>query len=263
MMPTTAITNFGGACSTPSLPGLLGDDPTTGSWTAGETKNIDNTYSAVLTQLQAVGAQFGGGKTRTRKDTFIRANAGTWGTASDTNVWTTTDPAGDTNTAAIVSNTGKYTAVAVATSHGPLSLLGADLASADQEILVRAKPTSTSAALGPGLVLRALANFSKYAWLEVLRSGASTLFLTDGVTPASHAQAWSGTDSGDAFWVRFQVIGNNYKWRIWSEQVSEPTAWTGTFTNTLTLGLKVGLYATFHAATDTVAYDHFSGWIIP
>jgi len=188
----------------------------------------------------------------TRQDTFVRTPvSGSWGTATDGNVWT--KQAGS----ATYSTTGTQGKIAKPASDSYESL-GSALANDGGEILVRWQVAATSDKAGA--VLR-------------LSSGAATFYGVrfDGAGHVELFGKWGGTihtnigsvrvnytPGTSQQWFRFRVAGNTLYFKVWANGSSEPANWSGQTTDTNVTGTGfAGLYGN---ATNTtgVKFDQFS-----
>jgi len=188
----------------------------------------------------------------TRQDTFVRTPVtGSWGTATDGNLWT--KQAGS----ATYSTTGTQGKIAKPSSDSWESL-GAALANDGGEVLVRWQVAATSDKAGA--VLR-------------LSSGAATFYGVrfDGAGHVELFGKWGGTihtnigsarvsyTPGTALqWFRFRVAGSSLYFKVWADGTQEPANWSGQTTDTNVTGAGfAGLYS--NATTTTgVKFDQFS-----
>jgi len=202
----------------------------------------------------------------TRQDTFVRTPvSGSWGTATDGNVWT--KQAGS----ATYSTTGTQGKIAKPASDSYESL-GSALANDGGEILVRWQVAATSDKAGA--VLR-------------LSSGAATFYGVrfDGAGHVELFGKWGGTihtnigsirvnyTPGTAKqWFRFRVAGSTLYFKVWADGSQEPANWSGQTTDTNvtgtgfaglygnatnTTGVKFDQFAANPYATTTYAYNSF------
>ena len=188
----------------------------------------------------------------TQQDTFVRTPvSGSWGTATDGNVWT--KQAGS----ATYSTTGTQGKIAKPSSDSWESL-GSALANDGGEVLVRWQVATTSDKAGA--VLR-------------LSSGAATFYGVrfDGAGHVELFGKWGGTvhtnigsvrvnyTPGTAKqWFRFRVAGSTMYFKVWVDGSQEPANWSGQTTDTNVTGTGfAGLYGN---ATNTtgVKFDQFS-----
>jgi len=187
-----------------------------------------------------------------RRDTFVRTPvSGSWGTATDGNIWT--KQAGS----ATYSTTGTQGKIAKPSSDSWESL-GPVLANDGGEVLVRWQVATTSDKAGA--VLR-------------LSSGAATFYGVrfDGAGHVELFGKWGGTihtNIGSARinytpgttqqWFRFRVVGNTLYFKVWTNGSAEPANWSGQTTDTNVTGIGfAGLYGN---ATNTtgVKFDSFA-----
>jgi RHS repeat-associated protein len=187
----------------------------------------------------------------TRQDTFARTPVtGSWGTATDGNVWT--KQAGS----ATYSTTGTQGKIAKPASDSWESL-GSALANDGGEVVVRWQVATTSDKAGA--VLR-------------LSSGASTFYGVrfDGAGHVELFGKWGGTihtnigsvrityTPGTALQkFRFRVAGNTLYFKVWADGTAEPANWSGQTTDTNVTGTGfAGLYG--NATNNTgVKFDQF------
>jgi RHS repeat-associated protein len=188
----------------------------------------------------------------TRQDTFVRTPvSGSWGSATDGNVWT--KQAGS----ATYSTTGTQGKIAKPSSDSWESL-GPALANDGGEVLVRWQVATTSDKAGA--VLR-------------LSTGAATFYGVrfDGAGHVELFGKWGGTirtnigsvrvsyTPGTALqWFRFRVAGSTLYFKVWADGSQEPANWSGQATDTNVTGSGfAGLYG--NATNNTgVKFDQFS-----
>ncbi|TMC54270.1 MAG: DNRLRE domain-containing protein [Chloroflexi bacterium] len=188
----------------------------------------------------------------TRQDTFVRTPvSGSWGTATDANVWT--KQAGS----ATYSTTGTQGKIAKPSSDSWESL-GSALANDGGEVLVRWQVATTSDKAGA--VLR-------------LSSGAATFYGVrfDGAGHVELFGKWAGTihtnigsvrvnyTPGTAkHWFRFRVAGSTLYFKVWADGSQEPANWSGQTTDPNVTG--TGFAGLFGNATNTtgIKFDQFA-----
>ena len=188
----------------------------------------------------------------TRQDTFVRTPVtGSWGTATDGNLWTK-----QTGTATY-STTGTQGKI-VSSSADTFESLGAALPDSGGEILVRWQVSNTKDTAGA--VLRMAPAAASYYMVRFDGSGHVELYGRWGGT--NHANIGgvrvSYTPGTAKQWFRFRVQGSTLYFKVWADGTTEPVNWTGqtTDTNVTSPGL-VGLYG--YAKTSTgILFDQFS-----
>jgi RHS repeat-associated protein len=188
----------------------------------------------------------------TRQDTFVRTPvSGSWGTATDGNVWT--KQAGS----ATYSTNGTQGVIAKPSSDSYESL-GAALANDGGEVLVRWQVSSTRDKAGA--VLRMSASANTFYGVRFNASGSVELFGKWGGTVHTNIGGVqvSYTPGTAKQWFRFRVAGSTLYFKVWADGSQEPASWTGQTTDTNVTGTGfAGLYG--NATTTTgVKFDQFS-----
>lgn len=186
-----------------------------------------------------------------RADTFTRANvASGFGTATDGNVWTIN--AG--NAESVASNEG----VINGSSASTYATLGASLATADAEVVIRFTLDDQSDTAG------VLARYTDTNNLYLARyDGAGHIAFfknVAGVKTTVGSYAFTANTGGVFWWLKFHVQGTTISIRTWQDGTSEPATWNYTTTDTSLSGAsggnKVGLYGFSNFGPDK--YDHFT-----
>lgn len=185
-----------------------------------------------------------------RADTFAsRTVASGFGTASDGHVWTIN--AGDGQS--VGSNEGKVTGSSAST----FATLGASLATADGEGVVRFQvPDSTNTL---GIILR-WTDANNYYLARYDGAGNIAFFKNVGGTKTTVGSYAISFASG-FYWLKFHVAGSTIEIRTWQDGTGEPGTWNYTTTDTSLSGSggsanKVGLYG--FANTGSNEYDSFT-----
>jgi len=188
----------------------------------------------------------------TRQDTFVRTPVtGSWGTATDGNVWTL--QAGS----ATYSTNGTQGVIAKPSSDSWESL-GSALANDGGEVLVRWQVSSTKDKAGAVLRLSSSANtfygvrFNGAGEVELFGKWGGTIHANIGGVQVAY------TPGTAKQWFRFRVAGNTLYFKVWADGTQEPTNWSGQTTDSNVTGSGfAGLYG--NATTTTgVKFDQFS-----
>jgi hypothetical protein len=199
-----------------------------------------------------------------RQDTFVRADAGTWGSAADGRPWTAV---GGFNTDALSSDKGTQTGAAPYGQTDAL-FLGAPFTCADVTALVRWTLTSGNGNtdIGPVMLMRT-AGYDpsagagpgkRWAYLRLSLNGQATLGIFDGTDTETITTTWAGGTTGHAYWTRFAASGTVYSWRTWADGADEPTTWEGTHAARLVLPAgAAGLSSALDETTDVIAFDQY------
>jgi RHS repeat-associated protein len=188
----------------------------------------------------------------TRQDTFVRTPvSGSWGTATDGNVWT--KQVGS----ATYSTTGTQGKIASPSSDS-FESLGSTLANDGGEILVRWQvAASTNKA---GAVLRMSVGASTYYGVRYDGAGHVELFGKWGGTVHTNIGSVrvSYTPGTALQWFRFRVAGSTLFFKVWADGTTEPTNWSGQTTDTNVTGTGfAGLFGNASNSTG-VKFDQFS-----
>lgn len=188
----------------------------------------------------------------TRQDTFVRTPvSGSWGTATDGNLWT------KQSGSATYSTTGTQGVIATPSSDSWESL-GPALANDGGEVLVRWQLASSSDKAGA--VLRMSSGATTFYGVRFNGAGNVELFGTWGGTIHTNIGgvqiAYSPGTAQQ--WFRFRVAGNTLYFKVWVDGTSEPANWSGQTTDTNVAGTGfAGLYGN-GTTTTGVRFDQFS-----
>ena len=187
-----------------------------------------------------------------RQDTFVRTPvSGSWGTATDGNLWT--KQVGS----ATYSTTGTQGKIASPSSDS-FESLGAALANDGGEILVRWQVAATTNKAGA--VLRMSAAAATYYGVRFDGAGHVELFGKWGGTVHTNiGSVRVNYTPGTALqWFRFRVAGNTLYFKAWADGTTEPVNWSGQTTDTNVTG--TGFAGLFGNASNTtgVKFDQFS-----
>jgi len=187
-----------------------------------------------------------------RQDTFVRTPVtGSWGAATDGNLWT------KQLGSATYSTTGTQGKIASPSSDS-FESLGPALANDGGEILVRWQVAATSNKAGA--VLRMSAAAATYYGVRFDGSGHVELFgKWSGSVHTNIGSVRVSYTPGTALqWFRFRVAGSTLYFKVWADGTSEPANWSGTTTDTNVTG--TGFAGLFGNASNTtgVKFDQFS-----
>jgi RHS repeat-associated protein len=187
-----------------------------------------------------------------RQDTFVRTPvSGSWGTATDGNLWT--KQVGS----ATYSTTGTQGKIASPSSDS-FESLGAALANDGGEILVRWQVAATTNKAGA--VLRMSAAAATYYGVRFDGAGHVELFGKWGGTVHTNiGSVRVNYTPGTALqWFRFRVAGSTLYFKVWADGTSEPVNWSGQTTDTNVTGTGfAGLFGNASNATG-VKFDQFN-----
>jgi RHS repeat-associated protein len=187
-----------------------------------------------------------------RQDTFVRTPvSGSWGTATDGNVWT--KQAGS----ATYSTTGTQGKIASPSSDS-FESAGPVLANDGGEILVRWQVAATQDKAGA--ILRMSTNASTYYGVRFDGAGHVELFGKWGGTVHTNIGGVriSYTPGIAKQWFRFRVAGAKLYFKVWADGTSEPANWTGQTTDVNVTGTGfAGLYGNARNSTG-VRFDQFT-----
>src|SRR5216683_1754561 len=188
----------------------------------------------------------------TLQDTFVRTQvSGSWGTATDGNVWT------KQSGSATYSTNGTQGVIAKPSSDSWESL-GSALANDGGEVLVRWQLASTKDKAGA--VLRMSSSAATFYGVRFNGAGNVELFGKWGGTIHTNIGgvqiAYSPGTAKQ--WFRFRVAGNTLYFKAWADSASEPANWSGQTTDTNVTGTGLaGLYGN-GTTTTGVRFDQFS-----
>lgn len=189
-----------------------------------------------------------------RQDTFVRTVvSGSWGTATDGNLWTL--QAGS----ATYSTTGTQGKI-VSSSSDSFESLGPALPLIGGEDLVRWQVGNSKDTAGA--ILRMSASASTYYGVRYDGAGHIELFGKWGGTLHTNLGGVrvSYTPGTAKQWFRFRVQGSTLYYKVWADGTTEPTNWTGQTTDTNVAGPGlVGLYGNAYSRSTGVLFDQFSG----
>jgi RHS repeat-associated protein len=188
------------------------------------------------------------------QDTFVRTPvSGSWGTATDGNVWTL-----QTGTATY-STTGTQGKI-VSSSVDSFESLGAASPDTGGEILVRWQVGNSNDTAGAVLRMAAAAvsyygvRFDGARHVELFGQWGGTLHTNLGGVRVSY------TPGTAKQWFRFRIQGSALYYKVWADGSTEPTSWTGQTTDTNVPGSGlVGLYGNASSKSSGVLFDQFSG----
>ncbi len=185
------------------------------------------------------------------QDTYIRADAGSWGNASDGQTWT-----GDTFFASISSNTGLLSTGSP--SAFPQLRLGSK-AAVDMEVLARVSLGHLSNIVTINSRVQSSGNYycaalsSSALQIQVVAGFGATMLATTAVSPVA----------GSFYWVRFRAIGTSLYVNFWLDGTSEPGGWTLTNSGDTTYsGGGCGILAGLNTTTP-VSINSFTASILP
>lgn len=192
---------------------------------------------------------FTGGSAITATDTMVRANAGSWGTASNGQAWTTT---GHASTQSITSNEGIISATAGADT---FNQLGADVTS-DQVVTCRISVNQTTDVAGvqgrwtPG---------SGGTCYKFLYGGFSNILLNKSVAGANTTLASTAftMTPGTFYWFKLLCSGSSVFGKIWADGTTEPVAYNLSATDTSVTAGGFSVLANSNSGTG-ISFDHFS-----
>src|SRR5712691_9772616 len=187
-----------------------------------------------------------------RQDTFVRTPvSGSWGTATDGNLWTL-----QVGTATY-STTGTQGKIAKPSSDS-FESLGPALANDGGEILVSWQVAATTNKAGA--VLRMSAAAATYYGVRFDGAGHVELFGKWGGTVHTNiGSVRVNYTPGTALqWFRFRVAGSTLYFKVWADGTSEPVNWSGQTTDTNVTG--TGFAGLFGNASNTtgVKFDQFT-----
>jgi RHS repeat-associated protein len=189
-----------------------------------------------------------------RQDTFVRpVVSGSWGTATDGNLWTL--QAG----AATYSTTGNQGKI-VSSSSDSFESLGRALPLTGGEDLVRWQVGNSKDTAGA--ILRMSANASAYYGVRYDGAGHIELFgQWGGVLQTNLGGVRVNYSPGTTKqWFRFRVQSSTLYYKVWADGTAEPATWTGQTTDTNVPGPGlVGLYGNASSRSSGVLFDQFSG----
>lgn len=184
------------------------------------------------------------------QDTFQRANnSNGWGTASDGQAWT----ADATNGSffSISGNAGKETAGSGITYTG---ILGGTTLNAEVLLSGSSSLYSGSGNFGPVIRYTDTNNWYK-AYID-----GTTFYISKKVagTQTNLATTSFTANTGTSYSIRFQVIGNALKARVWQTNQTEPSTWTlSTTDSSLSTAKNVGIRI-FTNSSATVLITNFT-----
>jgi RHS repeat-associated protein len=189
-----------------------------------------------------------------RQDTFVRTPvSGSWGTATDGNVWTLL---AGTATYSTTGTQGKI----VSSVSDSFESLGAALPDTGGEILVRWQVGNSGDTAGAMLRMSATAasyygvRFDGARHVELFGQWGGTLHTNLGGVRVSY------TPGTAKQWFRFRVQGSTLYYKVWADGTTEPASWTGQTTDTNVAGPGlVGLYGNASSKSSGVLFDQFSG----
>jgi RHS repeat-associated protein len=187
-----------------------------------------------------------------RKDTFVRTPvSGSWGTATDGNLWT--KQAGS----ATYSTTGTQGKIASPSSDS-FESLGSALPNDGGEILVRWQVAATSNKAGAVLRMSAAAatyygvRFDGAGHVELFGKWAGTVHTNVGSVRVNY------TPGTTQHWFRFRVAGTTLYFKVWADGTSEPASWSGQTTDANVVGTGfAGLFGNASNSTG-VRFDQFA-----
>lgn len=185
------------------------------------------------------------------QDTFTRANASGWGTASSGSTWATSTGSPTLSTA---SNEGHATGI---TAMAAMAL--GSVTSANAEGLVRVKTNNTSSTR-MGVMLRQTASNTFYH--SRLSSNANNMTISkvvSGTNTDLFTAAFTVT-AGSSYWIRFKIVGTNLYGRAWPDGSSEPTTWTVSGTDSSIAGAG-GFGLTINASSSATTWD-FDSFVV-
>jgi RHS repeat-associated protein len=188
----------------------------------------------------------------TRQDSFVRTLvSGSWGTATDGNLWT------KQLGSATYSTTGTQGKIASPSSDS-FESLGPVLANDGGEILVRWQVAATTNKAGA--ILRMSAAAATYYGVRFDGAGHVELFgKWGGSIHTNIGSVRINYTPGTALqWFRFRVAGTTLYFKVWADGTSEPANWSGQTTDTNVTG--TGFAGLFGNASNTtgVKFDQFS-----
>jgi hypothetical protein len=183
-------------------------------------------------------------------DTFSRANAGSWTTASSGSTWSASL---GTPTLSIASNEGHATNVSAQAA----MRLGS-ITSADAEGLVRVQTNNTSSNR-MGVMLRQTATNTFYHGR--LSANANNLTIGKVVTGTNtdlFTTAFT-TSIATFYWVRFRIVGTHLAAKAWADGSGEPGTWTLSGIDSSIAGAgNFGLTINSTSTASTFDFDSFT-----
>jgi RHS repeat-associated protein len=188
-----------------------------------------------------------------RQDTFVRTPvSGSWGTATDGNLWT------KQSGTATYSTTGSQGKIVSSTTDSWESL-GTAFPDSGGEILVRWQIGNSKDTAGAALRMASGAT----SYYMIRYDGAGHVELFGGWGGTTHANIGGVRVSyapGTAKqWFRFRVQGSTLYFKVWADGTTEPTTWSGQTTESnLTAPGLVGLYGNASSRSTGVMFDQFS-----
>src|SRR5450755_258918 len=148
-------------------------------------------------------------------DTFTRVNSsGSWGTASDTEVWI---KAIGTSTLSIASNRG-----VIATPTGTFVMLIGTGRISNGDFVVRFTPSSSGDFQGFAF---AYVDSSNYCYTEVTNNGIRIHKIVAGVDTQLTPTASKTITGGSSYWQHLNITGNVASLRVWASGSGEPGTW--------------------------------------
>lgn len=199
-------------------------------------------------------------KLRRADDAFTRTVSNGWGTSTSGHAWTVVGGA-----ASDYSTSGTQGSVAVgATTSDRITVVDLDGPHQDARITATTNGTPAGGSIETGIVARYTdANNHYIGVARIATSGAITAVIAKRVTGtlADIATASTGLSTGTNKRVRFQVIGDRLRLKIWLTSATEPDDWDlDLFDESLTVGDWAGSYSRRNAGNSsptTFTYDDF------